>query len=220
MQKAGLTYPQALSRLRKAHDFVRDAIGEDVEPRLRAAAAGRLTVPTRLLRLDDSRLLVRPGVRRRRSGLRCTPRRPAVPRCAAGAGDEVRALWVVRTSPRLRRRPSTTWWRRRRPADSTRCSCRCAAAATRTTSAGSSRVRPRCSRSRRSIRWRGRSPRAHSAGPAVHAWINVNLVAGTRPAAARDHIVYRHPEWLMVPRALGERSGALDPTGPAVSRAA
>src|SRR5213075_608229 len=35
MQKAGLTYTQALSRLRRAHDFVRDAIGEDVEPRLR-----------------------------------------------------------------------------------------------------------------------------------------------------------------------------------------
>jgi N-acetylmuramic acid 6-phosphate etherase len=35
MQKAGLPYPQALSRLRKAHDFIRDAIGEDVESRLR-----------------------------------------------------------------------------------------------------------------------------------------------------------------------------------------
>jgi N-acetylmuramic acid 6-phosphate etherase len=35
MQKGGLTYPQALARLRGAHDFVRDAIGEDVEPRLR-----------------------------------------------------------------------------------------------------------------------------------------------------------------------------------------
>jgi N-acetylmuramic acid 6-phosphate etherase len=35
MQKGGLTYPQALTRLRRAHDFVRDAIGEDVEPRLR-----------------------------------------------------------------------------------------------------------------------------------------------------------------------------------------
>jgi N-acetylmuramic acid 6-phosphate etherase len=35
MQKAGLTYPQALARLRKAHDFIRDAIGEDAEVRLR-----------------------------------------------------------------------------------------------------------------------------------------------------------------------------------------
>ena len=35
MQKTGLTYMRAVSRLRRAHDFVRDAIGEDVEPRLR-----------------------------------------------------------------------------------------------------------------------------------------------------------------------------------------
>src|SRR5712692_3150144 len=35
MQKAGLTYPKSLTRLRRAHDFVRDAIGEDVEARLR-----------------------------------------------------------------------------------------------------------------------------------------------------------------------------------------
>src|SRR5918911_5204054 len=35
MQKAGLTYAQAMRRLRRAHDFVRDAIGEDVEGRLR-----------------------------------------------------------------------------------------------------------------------------------------------------------------------------------------
>src|SRR5205814_2049693 len=35
MQKTGLPYVRAVSRLRKAHDFVRDAIGEDVEPRLR-----------------------------------------------------------------------------------------------------------------------------------------------------------------------------------------
>ena len=35
MQKAGLTHAQALSRLRAAHDFVRDAIGEDAEVRLK-----------------------------------------------------------------------------------------------------------------------------------------------------------------------------------------
>jgi N-acetylmuramic acid 6-phosphate etherase len=35
MQKSGLSYPKALSRLRKSHDFVRDAIGEDVEERLK-----------------------------------------------------------------------------------------------------------------------------------------------------------------------------------------
>jgi N-acetylmuramic acid 6-phosphate etherase len=35
MQKGGLTYIQSLSRLRRAHDVVRDAIGEDVEARLK-----------------------------------------------------------------------------------------------------------------------------------------------------------------------------------------
>ena len=35
MQKGQLTYTQSLSRLRKAHDLVRDAIGEDVEERLK-----------------------------------------------------------------------------------------------------------------------------------------------------------------------------------------
>jgi N-acetylmuramic acid 6-phosphate etherase len=36
MQKTHLSLPQALRRLKKAEDSVRDAIGEDVEPRLRA----------------------------------------------------------------------------------------------------------------------------------------------------------------------------------------
>jgi N-acetylmuramic acid 6-phosphate etherase len=35
MQKTGLSYAKAVARLRKAHDFVRDAIGEDVEQRLK-----------------------------------------------------------------------------------------------------------------------------------------------------------------------------------------
>ena len=35
MQKSGLSYPKSLARLRKAHDFVRDAIGEDLEARLK-----------------------------------------------------------------------------------------------------------------------------------------------------------------------------------------
>src|SRR6476660_9077160 len=35
MEKGKLTYPKATARLKAAHDFVRDAIHEDVEPRLR-----------------------------------------------------------------------------------------------------------------------------------------------------------------------------------------
>lgn len=34
MQKTGLSYTRALSKLRRAHDSMRDAIGEDIEPRL------------------------------------------------------------------------------------------------------------------------------------------------------------------------------------------
>jgi N-acetylmuramic acid 6-phosphate etherase len=40
MQKTNLTLPQALRRLKKADDSVREAIGEDIEPRLRALLRG------------------------------------------------------------------------------------------------------------------------------------------------------------------------------------
>ena len=40
MQKTGLPYPKALSRLRKAHGAMREAIGEDIEPRLRGILQG------------------------------------------------------------------------------------------------------------------------------------------------------------------------------------
>jgi N-acetylmuramic acid 6-phosphate etherase len=40
MQKSGLSYQRAVSRLRQAHDFVRTAIGEDVEERLRDLLEG------------------------------------------------------------------------------------------------------------------------------------------------------------------------------------
>jgi uncharacterized lipoprotein YddW (UPF0748 family) len=45
--------------------------------------------------------------------------------------------------------------------------------------------------------------RAHAAGLRVHAWVNVNLVASAvnGPQSA-GHVARRHPDWLMVPRAL------------------
>ncbi len=44
---------------------------------------------------------------------------------------------------------------------------------------------------------------ARAAGLRVHAWININLVASAaRLPAASTHVARRHPEWLMVPRAL------------------
>ena len=44
---------------------------------------------------------------------------------------------------------------------------------------------------------------AHAAGLRVHAWVDVVRVApaGELPFA-RDHVIYQHPEWLMVPRAI------------------
>jgi uncharacterized lipoprotein YddW (UPF0748 family) len=57
--------------------------------------------------------------------------------------------------------------------------------------------------------------RAHEAGLQVHAWINVNLIASAADLpAAREHVVYRHPEWLMVPRPLAEELSSVDPRSP------
>lgn len=57
--------------------------------------------------------------------------------------------------------------------------------------------------------------RAHAAHLRVEAWINVNLVAGANELpASRAHVVYRHPEWLMVPRAIAADLAGLDPRSP------
>ena len=40
MQKTGLSLPRSLGRLRKAHDSMREAIGEDIEPRLKGMLQG------------------------------------------------------------------------------------------------------------------------------------------------------------------------------------
>lgn len=56
---------------------------------------------------------------------------------------------------------------------------------------------------------------ARAAGLAVHAWVNVNLVASAHTLpGARDHIANRHPEWLMVPRALAQELSVTPPNGP------
>lgn len=57
--------------------------------------------------------------------------------------------------------------------------------------------------------------RAHAAGLRVHAWMNMNLVVGVgEMPVAREHVVYRHPEWLMVPRALADDLAGADPRSP------
>lgn len=56
---------------------------------------------------------------------------------------------------------------------------------------------------------------AHAAGLRVHAWVNVSLVAGANELPAnRDHVIYRHPEWLMVPRLLAEGLASVDVRSP------
>src|SRR6185436_10238736 len=40
MQKTGILYPKAIARLRKMHDSMRAAIGEDIEPRLKGMLQG------------------------------------------------------------------------------------------------------------------------------------------------------------------------------------
>ncbi|HEY3381417.1 MAG TPA: family 10 glycosylhydrolase [Vicinamibacterales bacterium] len=52
---------------------------------------------------------------------------------------------------------------------------------------------------------------AHAQGIRVHAWINIALVASAIDApASRGHMVYAHPEWLMVPRPLARDMVLLD----------
>jgi uncharacterized lipoprotein YddW (UPF0748 family) len=56
---------------------------------------------------------------------------------------------------------------------------------------------------------------AHAVGLTVHAWFNVNLVSSaTTVPRMREHIVVRHPEWLMVPAALAPALGRVDPRSP------
>lgn len=46
----------------------------------------------------------------------------------------------------------------------------------------------------------------------VHAWITVNLVSSASDLpASREHVVYRHPEWLMVPREIARDMSLLNP---------
>ncbi|HMF60849.1 MAG TPA: family 10 glycosylhydrolase, partial [Vicinamibacterales bacterium] len=57
---------------------------------------------------------------------------------------------------------------------------------------------------------------AHAAGLRVHAWVNVNLISSAADLpAAREHLIYRHPAWLMVPRDIAQELAAIEPESPA-----
>lgn len=57
---------------------------------------------------------------------------------------------------------------------------------------------------------------ARANGIRVHAWVVLNLVSSAvELPAAPEHLVYRHPEWLMVPRQIAQEVARLDPGNPA-----
>lgn len=57
---------------------------------------------------------------------------------------------------------------------------------------------------------------AHAAGLKVHAWVAVNLVSSSVSLpASREHVIYRAPEWLMVPRELAAQMKKVDVRSPA-----
>ena len=57
---------------------------------------------------------------------------------------------------------------------------------------------------------------AHAAGLTVHAWVAVNLVSSSVSLpAARHHVIYRAPEWLMVPLELAAEMKKVDVRSPA-----
>jgi uncharacterized lipoprotein YddW (UPF0748 family) len=56
----------------------------------------------------------------------------------------------------------------------------------------------------------------HRAGLRVHAWVNGNLVASASALpVSRNHVVRRHPEWLMLPHALAKPLARTAPASPA-----
>jgi uncharacterized lipoprotein YddW (UPF0748 family) len=56
---------------------------------------------------------------------------------------------------------------------------------------------------------------ARAEGLRVHAWVNVNLTSsGADLPTSRAHVVYEHPEWLMIPRPLAFELGRTDPRSP------
>jgi uncharacterized lipoprotein YddW (UPF0748 family) len=57
---------------------------------------------------------------------------------------------------------------------------------------------------------------AHAAGLRVHAWVNVNLVSSAVYLPADpNHLVRRHPDWLMLPRDLAKDLARTNPASPA-----
>lgn len=57
---------------------------------------------------------------------------------------------------------------------------------------------------------------AQDAGLRVHAWVNINLVSSAVALpTSREHVVHRHPDWLMVPRDIAQELAAVPVASPA-----
>ena len=56
---------------------------------------------------------------------------------------------------------------------------------------------------------------AHASGLRIHAWMNINLVSSAvELPVAREHVIYRHPSWLMVPRDIAQELATMEPESP------
>lgn len=56
---------------------------------------------------------------------------------------------------------------------------------------------------------------AHRLGIRVHAWINIYVVANIEELPqSKAHLIYQHPEWLMIPREIAKELFAVDPKSP------
>ncbi len=56
---------------------------------------------------------------------------------------------------------------------------------------------------------------AHRVGIRVHAWINIYLVANIEALpTSKDHLIYKHPNWIAIPRGLAAEICNIDPRSP------
>jgi uncharacterized lipoprotein YddW (UPF0748 family) len=56
---------------------------------------------------------------------------------------------------------------------------------------------------------------AHRVGMRVHAWINIYLVASAESLPqSREHMIYRHPDWVMAPRGIAADLYGVPPESP------
>jgi uncharacterized lipoprotein YddW (UPF0748 family) len=56
---------------------------------------------------------------------------------------------------------------------------------------------------------------AHRVGIKVHAWLNVYVASSlVKLPQSREHLIYKHPDWLMVPRGIAGELYRADPKSP------